>query len=377
MGANTVGQAIVSTAVAYLDNVVTYPYINSKFAILSRIKDDYGQDIIRTMPEYGEGFAFREIVGGTASDYDTDTGFGADCGATADYTVVKGYYDREFPARTDWASEMNTVLQGGTPTIVGKVAATWKNFGAEIDAVTAAYIYDKAKESNKHLNTDSKYATNSGSAIVSTLLRIKNDLYDQGVDGIVYCFISSEVYAELERHLLSSYGLANPAIVSKSNLKIPVSATPEKIAKLGSDLMVNSEILEMDNLILIKVPSSRMHTKVTLRDRDSGGGFVPATTETGYGKIDILAVPENAALLGIRHAVSNMSLPMSCQGYIGAANKCLADINDGFYGLSEIQLIGVNQTADAFVCNNRVMYRPMVTRSRGNLIVAVTGQLKS
>ena len=178
MGANTVGQAIVSTAVAYLDNVVTYPYINSKFAILSRIKDDYGQDIIRTMPEYGEGFAFREIVGGTASDYDTDTGFGADCGATADYTVVKGYYDREFPARTDWASEMNTVLQGGTPTIVGKVAATWKNFGAEIDAVTAAYIYDKAKESNKHLNTDSKYATNSGSAIVSTLLRIKNDLYD-------------------------------------------------------------------------------------------------------------------------------------------------------------------------------------------------------
>lgn len=377
MSANTVGQAIVSTAVAYLDNVVTYPYINSKFAILSRIKDDYGQDIIRTMPEYGEGFAFREIVGGTASDYDTDNGFGADCGATADYTVVKGYYDREFPARTDWASEMNTVLQGGTPTIVGKVAATWKNFGAEIDAVTAAYIYAKAKEANKHLRTDSKYATDTGSNTISTLLNIKNDLYDQGVDGIIYCFISSDVYANIEKHLLSGYGLANQAIVNKSNIKIPVSATPEKIAKLGSDLMINSEVLEMDNLILIKVPSSRMHTKVTLRDRESGGGFVPATNETGYGKIDILAVPENAALLGIRHAVSNMSLPMSCQGYIGAANKCLAEINDGFYGLSEIQLIGVNQTADAFVCNNRVMYRPMVTRSRGDLIVAVTGALKS
>jgi hypothetical protein len=210
--------------------------------------------------------------------------------------------------------------------------------------------------------------------IFDTLNGIKWKMYDAGVVGKIYMFVSSDVAASIGTKLLSGYGLANSAVLS-----IAPAVSQDVADRIGEkNLEVSLQVYKMDNCYIIPVPEKRMVTKVILNDGISvgqeEGGWSPASGVSGFGNIKVLAVPEAAAFVAVRHLVSNITVPSGSVGVVDIKGK-LEGLNGNYYGGAMVQNIGTDQSGDWFKSMNRIKHGCGVFNNYTHTLFSVTDAL--
>lgn len=357
------GQAVIAAAQMFLDKVVRYPYIMSKFSILAMSNNvEYSL--------YGESTNVREVTAGKAINYDENVGFedGGDNGSVV-WSEFKAMYDRQKTFKVPFIKEVNSILAGMEPSTVALLEQWWRAMGEEIDACIATSFYADVPTENRLLDTVNKVDEDN---VFNTCLDIKWKIYNGGVDDDIYFFVSSDVVANMQKKILNGYGLANPTVLTMN--PIVSQDVADRVGEGGLTVDVNI-IKFADNCYIIPVPENRMVTKIVLNDGKTGGqeegGWSAATEESGYAKIKILAIPKCSAFVAIRHLVSNLTVPANTQGILNV-NAQLEDLNNGYYGSATVQNIGIDQTGDWFKSMNRIKHGGGVFETYKHTIFSVT-----
>lgn len=346
--------SVIAAASMYMDKVVVTPYLMAKTAILADpSKFQYSQ--------FGKTTYVREVVGGVAGAYKPSTGFaGFNSGGSVTWTPFIAPHDRMLHDRIDAIDELNSILQGMSPSGVELNRATWLNFSSELDATTIATLYNAAPVSNVHENTETGYET-TPDKVFATLNKIKLDIFDAGYEGLVAAFVDSTTFGNIRTAILDKFGLANPTVLTM--------VVGEK-----DGLEVKLEVYKFDNLLIIPVPKSRMVSQVVLYDgvtagQESGGWVKDPSAKN----INILAVPLDAASLSIRHVVANLAVPMVFANInLSKVNSALEDVSKIYGNAVTIENIGINQSGDQFSFMNRVIYGAAVFETWKKTIFVVT-----
>lgn len=331
--------AVLAAAGVYLDKVVRYPYMSAKTAILHDTE-------VFEYSLMGEITHIREITGGNTSSYEMGKGFqgGGQAGSSVQ-TPFKARFDRELSFGVDAIQEYNSILQGMTPSSVEVARQSWAKIGGEIDACTISTVYNATKASNKKVITDAGFEI-APDKILGTLNNIKTEIFNRQYEGSVITFLSGTAYANLRTALVNNNGLANQAVIS--------------VYPTGDDgLEIKLDVIKYDNLILVPVPDTRMNTQIVLLDgktagQEEGGWLADPTSK----RVHIVAVPQDAAKLSIRHIVANMTTPASFQSglSVGVLEKELGKINEIYQGQALLKNIGIDQQGDQFKYMNRIIH---------------------
>lgn len=342
---------VIEAAKAYSSQVVREPLNNSVFSILVNPN-------VFKYEKFGKETMVREIIGGTASNYDKNVGFTANGkGGSASWKSFVAPYDREMTFKVDAIDEYNAVLEGYELSGAAIAKQNMVGMGAEIDATTSAAIYANVPSANV---TDSATAKVDKDNIFQTLTDIEAKVFNAGYTGDSYVFVRASVYSAIQAALLANNALANDEIVKSAPVK-------------GVEL--ETRVIKYNNLILIRVPDNRMFTAVTLLDGKSegqeNGGYVKGD---GASYIDVLVVPAPAAALSVRHFVANLLVPMSYMNGLnpGTIETELGGVNNLTDGVVAFANIGINQKGDDFEYQTRMIYGAMTFDAWKKTLFAIT-----
>jgi len=358
------GTAVIAAARMFLDTIVKYPYLKSRFAVLAAKNDNVSYS------EYGLETAVREVTAGNAADHDEASGFlGGGLNGTSAWTLFTAQFDREKTFVVGFLQEMNSILAGMTPTIVALIDAFWDKFGAEIDACAATTIYNSIPNANKF--TTSTYDVDAANALKS-IYTLSRKSWAAGVgDMKKFAFVDDVTFSAIGENLITDYGKANAGIIRINPMVSQDVADRVGVEGLGIDI----NVLKLNGDVnIICVPASRMYTKIVMLDgRSTGqeaGGYAPATTVPGYALLKVLMVPEAAAVLSIRHIISKMTVPSSA--YAAKVNAKRGEINTDYFGQATIEEIGVDQIGDQWKVMNRVKHGVIAFDTWLHTIFAIT-----
>ena len=356
--------AVIAAAKNYLPNILVQPYNTMATSVL--IDPNVFQ-----YSELGESTILRYVTGGTFGDYDGSWDTTGTMG-TVVQKEFKATIDRKSVTQADWKTEADSILKTGQLSSEAVVKATWRKFAQEADMRAFSTIYAGSKEANRHKNTENGYKTDPDN-ILATLVNVRQQIFENEIDDTmpVYCFVDSETYANIQYAMISKYALGQlirPA-------KIPVNVLPDYVS--GTDgLTVLLDVLEFNNMYIIKANKNRMKTLITSLDGKTGGqeagGVIADNSSTGAADIKILAVPKMAAAVSVRHIVNLFMSPLVNLN----ANSSLSTITDPMNRLLEgtgnYINIGVNQQSDKFKYVTRILFGVPVIDGYSDGIVAVT-----
>lgn len=342
---------VIEAAKAYSSQVVREPLINSIFSLL------VNPDVFK-YEKFGKETMVREVKGGTASNYDKNAGFTANgTGGSAEWKPFVAPYDREMTFAVDAMDEYNAVREGFELSGAAIAKQNMRNMAGEIDATTAAAIFANIPAENVYTSADLKLDKDN---IFQTLTDLEAKVFNKGYAGDSYVFVRSTDYSAITAALLANNALANQEVLKFSPIK---------------GLELETRVVKYNNLIIVRVPDTRMFTAVTLLDGKSegqeAGGYVKAE---GASYIDMLVVPAPAAALSVRHFVANLLVPMAyTEGLTaGVVETELGGVNNLTDNTVAFSNIGINQKADAFEYQTRMIYGAMTFESWKNTLFAVT-----
>lgn len=367
------GKAVISAAQMFLDKVIMYPYLRSVFAILALPLEDGTEKV--SYSDYAEVIGVREVTAGNSIDYDEEEGFieGGEDG-TVTWSWFTQLWDRQKTLRVGFIKEMNSILQGMSPSTVALIEAWWRKMGAEIDACVAATLYDAVPIANRFTcdQVGSTYKVDAEN-IIDTIIDFEFKEVDANVVEKVYVFAASDVMANISKDITHNYGLANDTVIT-----LNPQVSQDVADRLGEKtLAINIKVTKVGhNMYVLTVPKDRMNSKIVLNDGKTPGqeegGFTPAINEPGYCQIKLLFVPESAAFVGIRHLVSNITIPKRYEDLVGTISNSLDGLNGDYYGTAMIQNIGVDQQGDQFKSMNRVRHGAGVFNNYKHSLFAIT-----
>lgn len=350
--------AVLTGAKMYMDKVVTYPYVTSKFSILAdKSKFKYSK--------YGAETLVREVTPGTSSDYDESVGFvaGGTTGSV-EWKPFKAEYDRQYTAPVPALIEMNSILDGMELGGSELVKAWYRQEGGEIDAVACSTIYSKIPAENRWTNDTHKVDVDN---IFDTLLDIDAAQRGAGEDGPVVDFLDQATYTALEKAIIKHFGLASDATLTYTTARSDGEGAIE----------VNVSVKKLnDRTYVVMVPDNRMNSDIVMLDGKSdgqtAGGFKTDIEKSGYAHINVLSVPFAAAFVDVRHIVANMTVPAMFQNEANKANEAIAELQDYLDGSTTILNIGVDQTSDQWKYMNRIVFGADVFGNRAHTIYSVS-----
>lgn len=329
---------VIEAAKAYSSQIVREPLINSVFSVLVNPN-------VFKYSKFGKETMVREIKGGTASNYDKSKGFQANgTGGSATWKTFTAPYDREMTFAVDAIDEYNAIMDGYELSGVAVAKQNMVGMGAEIDATTAAAIFANVPSGNKLSSTTTKIDKEN---IFATLADLEAKVFDAGYTGDSFVFVRGSVYSAIQAALIANNALANPEVLKYSPIK-------------GVELEVR--VIRYNNLIILRVPDSRMYSTITLLDGTSSGqeaGGYKKGDDAEY--IDVLVVPAPSSALSVRHLVANLLVPMAYMNGLNPGNLEveLGGVNNLTENAVAFQNIGVNQKADAFEYQTRMIYGSM------------------
>ena len=289
----------------------------------------------------------QQVKSGKMGNYDKTTGFSGASNASVEWIEYPCRFDRYLPIHIDGAEHFASMLEGGTNPIDAVLAdyynrelpeefdsVVFSSWAAEVDPANITPLVEKPKSYIKLLN------------------EIRRNIVNSGYAGDVMLFTSATAYSDIETELASSGLLHNSTLTAI----IPAGKDLGN-GKYDDAVEITVDVCKYNNLIIVEVPDSRMFTKYTMLDGKTpgqeDGGVMPAPDAQ---KIYMIAVPaSNAAFCGFQHETTQIAVP---SGY-SYTEKDLRDmaawkngiLGNGFYGT-----IGINQKANAFDANTRVIY---------------------
>lgn len=343
---------IIEAAKAYSNQVIREPLQNAKSSVLSNPE-------VFKYSKYGKETLVREVTGGTASNYNKNTGFKSNGkGGSAKWSTFEAPYDREITFSVDAIDEYNAILEGYE---LGGAAVAKQNMvamGAEVDATTFAAIYSNIPSAN--VLADAQVDKDN---IFHTLTNIEGKIFNAGYTGTSYVFVRASVYSAIQAAILANNGLANEEVLTYSPVK---------------GLELETRVIKYNDLVLIRVPDDRMFTEIVLLDGESEG-----QTDGGYKKadgakhIDILAVPVPSSAVSIRHLVANLLVPMAYMNGLNTGNLEveLGGVNELTGNTIAFQNIGINQKADSFEYQTRLIYGSVTFNNWKKALFAITSDI--
>lgn len=342
---------IIENAVAYSSQVVREPLNQMAYAPL--VKPEIFQ-----YSKFGKDTMVREITAGTASDYDVHTGFEANgTGGSAKWVAYTAPYDRGITFAVDAIQEYNAIEAGMELSSAAVAKQNLVAMAAEIDATTTAALFANVPEANVLASTVAKVDKDN---VISTLDDIEGRIFNAGYSGDSYVFTRNAVYTAIKAAIVEKHGLANEEVLKYS----PV---------VGLEL--ETRVLKYNNLYFIRVADNRMYSAITLLDGKSegqtAGGYIKAD---GASYVDMLVVPVPAAALSLRHFVANLLVPMAFTNGLnmGEVKEQLGGVNDLTGGAVAFANVGVNQKADSFEYQTRMIYGAMAFNVWKKTLFAVT-----
>lgn len=356
--------AVIAAAKNYLPNILVQPYNTMATSVL--IDPNVFQ-----YSELGESTILRYVTGGTFGDYDGSWDTTGTMGTVAQ-KEFKATIDRKSVTQADWKTEADSILKTGQLSSEAVVKATWRKFAQEADMRAFSTIYAGSKEANRHKNTENGYKTDPDN-ILATLVNVRQQIFENEIDDTmpVYCFVDSETYANIQYAMISKYALGQlirPA-------KIPVNVLPDYVAD-NNGLTVMLDVLEFNNMYIIKANKNRMKTLITSLDGKSSsqeaGGVVADDVSSGAADIKILAVPKMAAAVSVRHIVNLFMSPLLNLNANASLNTITEPMNKLLDGTGNYINIGVNQQSDKFKYVTRILFGVPVIDGYSDGIVAVT-----
>lgn len=345
---------VIEAAKAYSSQVVREPLVNSVFSVLVR------PEIFR-YTKFGKECMVREIKGGTASNYNKDTGFKANGkGGSAEWKAFVAPYDREITFSTDAIDEYNAVKEGYELSGSAIAKQNMVGVGAEIDATSSAAIFANIPSANV---LDSATAKLDKDNVFQTLTDIEAKVFNAGYTGDSFVFVRAGVYSAIQAAILANNGLANPEVLKYSPVK---------------GLELETKVVRYNNLVILRVPDDRMFTEITLLD-----GISEGQTDGGYKKadgashIDVLVVPVPSSAVSIRHLVANLLVPMAYMDGLntGDLQVELGGVNNLTESAVAFENVGINQKADSFEYQTRMLYGSVTFDTWKKTLFAVTSAI--
>ncbi len=344
-------KVVIETCKSYSNQVVREPFMGIGY--LPLVKPE-----IFDYSKFGKETMIREITGGTASDYDINSGFEANgTGGSAKWIPYVAPYDRGITFAVDSMDEYNAVLAGMELSGAAIAKQNLINMAAEIDATTTAALYASVPEANVLSSTTAKLDKDN---IIATIDDIEAKIFNAGYNGDCYVFTRASVYSAFKAAIIDKNGIANEDV-----LKL----TPVK------GLEIETRVLKYNNMYFVRIADNRMYSAITLLDGKSegqtAGGYAKAD---GASYVDVLVVPAPAAALSLRHFVANLLVPMAFMHGLnpGEVQAELGGVNDLTGGAVAFSNVGINQKADAFEYQTRMIYGAMAFNIWKKTLFAVT-----
>ena len=327
----------------------------------------------------GRSTLVRQVDAGGAGNYNKDLGWMTTYGGGkgVEWISYTAEYDRAKVMTVDAITEEQSYLAGTTPSIELLNNNFFNNYmGPELDAVTIAKLYSGIPLVNRHINTDARFKVDSDN-ILQTLNNIDKLVFDSGYDGEVVLFISSTAYSNLISAIQNKMGLANTALMERSATVYLDNGAGDLIKRADDSVKVDIKFETYGRFLLMRMPENRMYSNVIMYSGDPKdpvqkvGGVAPDFTNPNFAKIDMLAIPITAAFTNIRYIVDNFLYPASLQAQF-SSKVDLSVLNKRMFGNVEINHAGINQKANAFEYDIRVIYGGALFDNRAHNCFAVT-----
>jgi hypothetical protein len=307
----------------------------------------------------GKKTAIRQYESGKAGTYDKNKGYMQTYGSGKgiEWIEYEAPFDRAKVLTVDAIDELQSYANGMTPSIELLNSDFFNNqMPAEIDAANIAQFFSKVPDAN--IRESSVYDT-SVDGILDTVLALENDIFNSGYDGKSVLFMRSAVYKNFQKAIIKNHGLASGTLM-KRTLSVSIDTELGKLLAGADDkISVNVELNEFDNFYVIQMPDDRMYNLITMLDGTSvgqtDGGYVADDSDPDFALIDLLAIPFVAAFTNVRHLVDNFLVPASMPT-TGFTQVDLEKLNNRMFGNVEIGFAGINQKANAFEYDIRVIY---------------------
>jgi hypothetical protein len=315
-------------------------------------------DQIYTMK--GKKTLVRQYEAGKAGNYDKTKGWLQSYGGGkgVEWIEYTAPFDRAKVLSTDAVDELQSYANGMTPSIELLNSDFFNNqLPGEIDAANIAQFYSRIPDAN--IKESNVYDV-SEDGILDTLINLENDIFNSGYDGDSVLFIRADVYKNFQKALVKNYGLASGALISKT-MTVNIDTGLSKVIAGGTEdiVSVNVEVLKFNKFYVIKMPDDRMYNMITMLDGTStgqeAGGYIPDNKDPDFGLVDLLAIPTVAAFTNVRHLIDNFLVPASFPTS-GFTSVDLEKLNQQMYGNIEIGFAGINQKANAFEYDARIIY---------------------
>ena len=142
----------------------------------------------------------------------------------------------------------------------------------------------------------------------------------------------------------------------------------------GEALNVNVHFTKYDRCIIVEMPKTRMYSKILMLDGQSSGqkdgGYV-ADDDGGAVDIKLFFIPREAGFAATRFMASNILVP-SKNELDELVNNVDVDYSmDKMFGPVEIGNAGINQKANAWEIDTRILYGGSLFTNRASACYAI------
>lgn len=367
------GYSIVQGLNSYAKNIISQLFIECKTAILQN------EDLV-SYSKRGVETLVREVDAGAGGLYDKSLGWNVHNGGyggedTVTWRPYAPKFDTAKTIEVDLVDELNSYSEGMDSSLEA-LARDYINrqLARTIDAANIATLAAQIPENNQHVNSEQGWGTTS-TTIFNTLLNIQAELSDT-YDGPVICFINTKVYAALQKALLAApTGVL--AMYREGTIPVRFDGFGDYSDDYGEGFGFDLRVVYFGNLILVKVPSDRMYTRIIMLNGLQGsegqetGGYLPDTSNADFAQVDLLAVPTIAAFASIKWLITQYLVPAYIEGVPTPSIDTLR-LNELMFGQVEVENAGINQVSNAFKVNNRCVFGADLIKNRVNACYMIT-----
>lgn len=360
------GKSVLQGAKAYSKELVTRPYIDSKFAILgNNDKIDYSVK--------GDEFMVRRVESGAPGLFQDELGWNALAnGYGGEDTVVwDSYKPTHEMAKTitvDYKDEISSYTDGAPSSFIALIRDFVKCGIAPVyDQAAVCDIFAEILDENK-LTTATKPIDKAN--IFNTLLDFQA-LLGEETEETLFAFISNEVMANIKKALIENpSGVA--ALYKTVNLDLNVENLDDDAIDTDEVKGLDIEIIKFDKICLFHVPTKRMNSEAVFYDSVSegqeAGGYVAAK---GAKKVHMIIAPEASLFTGIKFVVSQLWLPGHVNGE-RVTTEQMEEIQNSIFGQIYFEQVGINPLKNAWRADLRALYGGGIIKGREKTVYAVT-----
>lgn len=324
----------------------------------------------------------RQYNAGPAGNYNKTKGWMTQYGAGegVQWIEYKAQFDRAKVLTTDAIDEEQSYAVGMVPSIelLNKDFLN-HHLAQEVDAANISTLFNMIPLRNRFVNSQVGYQTDSDH-ILETLNNIRSDIYNSGYAEDIVVFIDTHTLGNLKTAIQNRGAFANASLID-SGATARIDTGLQGYVKSEQPIIeVNLNFKRYDNFIFFEMPDNRMYSNILMLSGDPDdegqerGGYVPDLTNDGFTNIEIMAIPISAAFVNCRYIVDQMMYPFYLQNS-RLTRVDLSEFNRRMYGNVEVNNAGINQKANAFEYDVRILYGAALFDNRKMNCYAVTGPI--